>query len=80
MRLVYLPAYSPDLNPIEEVFSSIKSWLQAERDYVLGELSDSPEANPFAMIWKAVYTVTAEKARGWFQDCGYLPKVYEPGM
>ena len=29
LRLVYLPAYSLDLNPIEEVFSSIKAWLRA---------------------------------------------------
>ena len=27
-RLVYLLAYSPDLNPIEEAFSSIKAWLR----------------------------------------------------
>jgi transposase len=34
-RLVYLPAYSPDLNPIEEVFSSIKAWLHGNCNYVL---------------------------------------------
>ena len=27
-RLVYLPAYSPDFNPIELAFSSIKAWLR----------------------------------------------------
>lgn len=26
--LVYLPPYSPDLNPIEELFSVIKAWLK----------------------------------------------------
>ena len=37
-RLVYLLAYSPDLNPIEEAFSSIKAWLCGNWDYVLGEI------------------------------------------
>ena len=36
--IVYLPAYLPDLNPIEEAFSSIKASLHANRDYVLGEI------------------------------------------
>lgn len=27
VRLVYLPPYSPDLNPIEEAFSKIKHYL-----------------------------------------------------
>ena len=30
-RLLYLPAYSPDFNPIELAFSSIKAWLRANR-------------------------------------------------
>src|SRR5690606_11056700 len=27
-RLWYLPAYSPDLNPIEQAFSKIKHWMR----------------------------------------------------
>lgn len=27
-RLIYLPPYSPDFNPIEEAFSAIKAWLR----------------------------------------------------
>ena len=34
MRLLYLPAYSPNLNPIELAFSTIKGWLRANRDQV----------------------------------------------
>jgi hypothetical protein len=36
MRLVYLPAYSPDFNPIEEGFSAMKAWIRRNREYVLG--------------------------------------------
>ena len=32
--LVYLPPYSPDLNPIEETFSAVKSFLKANEEIV----------------------------------------------
>jgi transposase len=27
-KLIYLPPYSPDFNPIEQAFHSIKAWLR----------------------------------------------------
>lgn len=73
MRILYLPAYSPDYNPIEEAFSAIKAWIRANRDYVLGEMTGEITCDPYAMLWEAVFgTVTREKARGWFHGCGYI--------
>ncbi|KAI9058991.1 hypothetical protein FKP32DRAFT_1614352 [Trametes sanguinea] len=72
MRLEYLPTYSPDLNPIEEVFSSIKAWIRSNRDYVLSEVLGDDGADPYVMIYDAVFSVTAAKARGWFHHAGYL--------
>jgi len=73
MRLLYLPAYSPDFNPIEEGFSSMKAWIRSNRDYVLGELSGEPTCDPTAMLWEAVFTtMTPESIEGWFRDCGYV--------
>jgi hypothetical protein len=71
VRLVYLPAYSPDLNPIEEAFSSIKAWLRANRDYVLGEV-EGLGADPYGVIWEAVYSVMSEDALGWYQHSEYI--------
>jgi len=72
MHLVFLPAYSPNLNPIEEAFSAIKAWIRANRDYARGELSGEETCDPYTLIWDAVFdTVTVEKAEGWFHDCGY---------
>lgn len=34
MRLLYLPPYSPNFNPIELAFSTIKGWLCTNRDRV----------------------------------------------
>lgn len=72
MHLVYLPAYSPDLNPIEEAFSSIKAWMRSHCDYALGELGGEPGSDPYTMIWEAVYSVTPAKAAGWFRHSGYI--------
>jgi hypothetical protein len=69
--LIYLPAYSPDLNPIEEAFSSIKAWLRGHRDYVLDEI-EGDGGDPYRVIWDAIYSVTPEDAYGWFQHCEYI--------
>jgi hypothetical protein len=34
VRVLYLPPYSPDFNPIETAFSVIKSWLKRHHDFV----------------------------------------------
>jgi hypothetical protein len=62
MRLVFLPAYSPDFNPIEEAFSAIKAWIRANRDYARGELSGEATCDPYALLWEAVFsTVPSNK-------------------
>ena len=63
MRLMFLPSYSPDLNPIELSFSSIKAWLRANRDEVNREM-ESENGTVYNALWQAVYSVTPEKARG----------------
>ena len=70
MRLMFLPSYSPDLNPIELSFSSIKAWLRKNRDRVNQEMQ-SEDGSVYNALWQAVYSVTPEKARGWYKHCGY---------
>ena len=72
MRLEYLSPYSPDFNPIEELFSCMKAWIRSDRDYVHAELCGGFGHNAYDMIWRAISeSVTAEKAAGWYRDCGY---------
>ena len=70
MRLMFLPSYSPNLNPIELSFSSIKAWLRTNRDEVNQEM-ESENGTVYNVLWQAVYSVTPEKARGWYKHCGY---------
>ena len=69
-RLVYLPSYSPDFNPIELAFSTIKQWLRSNRDRVNQEL-ESDNGTIYNIFWEAVHSVTAEQARSWYKHCGY---------
>ena len=62
-ELLYLPPYSPDLNPIEEAFSKVKGLLRRTG-------ARTREALIEAMGW-ALDAVTAEDARGFFEHRGY---------
>ena len=62
-ELLYLPPYSPDLNPIEEAFSKVKGLLRRAR-------VRSREALIEAM-GRALDAVTMKNIRGFFKHCGY---------
>ncbi len=62
-RLIYLPPYSPDLNPIEKCWSKIKTYLRKAKARTREELEKA--------LREALLLVTAEDARGWFNSCGY---------
>ena len=69
-RLICLPSYSPDFNPIELAFSTIKQWLRSNCDRVNREV-ESDNGAIYNVFWEAVHSVTAEQAQGWYKHCGY---------
>lgn len=58
-RVVLLPVSSPDLNPIEEMFSKLKSWLRTVGARTVPALLDA--------IGEGLKRVTGLDIRGWFQ-------------
>lgn len=60
MDLLYLPPYSPDFNPIEEMWSKIKSILRKLKVRVSSELPDA--------IKYAFSCITVSDCHGWFSD------------
>jgi transposase len=64
-RLLFLPAYSPDLSPIEEAFSKLKTVLRRAGARTREALQEA--------IAIALDLITAIDAHGWFTHCGYLP-------
>ena len=64
-ELLYLPAYSPDLNPIEEAFSKLKALLRKAGARTREALMEA--------MGRALDAVTADDARGFFEHRGYHP-------
>jgi len=62
-ELLYLPPYSPDLNPIEQAFSKMKALMRKSgartREALIGAMGD------------ALSAITARDASGYFGHCGY---------
>jgi transposase len=61
--LLYLPPYSPDLNPIEEAFSKVKALLRRTGARTREALIEA--------MGRALEAVTDEDARGFFEHRGY---------
>ncbi len=61
--LLFLPPYSPDMNPIEEAFSKIKGIVRKAGARTRGALDEA--------VGEALSTVTPQDAAGWFAHCGY---------
>ena len=59
----YLPAYSPDLNPIEPCWSKLKGGLRSVAPRSLDALNDA--------LPSALDAITPDDARAWFRRCGY---------
>jgi transposase len=64
-KILYLPPYSPDFNPIETAFSALKSWLKRYRDF-------SNHFDPKYLISVALAQTTPEIARKYFEESIYL--------
>lgn len=63
-RVLYLPPYSPHLNPIEKAWSKFKQFLRSAKARTADALD--------LAITEALKTSTAENAQAWFKHCGYL--------
>lgn len=61
--LLFLPPYSPDMNPIEGAFSKVKS--------VLRKVAARTREALVEATGRALDTITTEDIRGFYTDCGY---------
>jgi transposase len=61
--LVYLPPYSPDLNPIENMWSKVKASVRAAAARTLDAVVDAVDI--------ALRSVTESDREGYFNHCGY---------
>jgi transposase len=64
-RLLFLPPYSPDLNPIEQAFSKLKGLLRQAAERTVDGL--------WAAIGRLLDRFTRRECRNYFRHCGYSP-------
>jgi transposase len=62
-RLLFLPPYSPDLNPIEQAFAKIKHWMRCAQKRTIEDAC--------AFIGVLVATITPSECRNYFENDGY---------
>ena len=65
-ELIYLPAYSPDFNPIEEAFSKIKGKLRQAGARTKDALVE--------VLGEALSAISVQDAQGYFKHAGYRTK------
>lgn len=64
-RLIYLPPYSPDMNPIEPAWSKLKNTLRNFAARTHDTLNDA--------VAMAIKLIAPSDCAGWFRHCGYDP-------
>jgi transposase len=64
-KLLFLPPYSPDLNPIELCWAAVKKALRAAKARTFDALVEA--------LRQALLAITPGLADGWFTHCGYCP-------
>jgi len=63
-RIVYLPPYSPDLNPIEKLFAKLKALLRREAKRTVAGL--------WAEIGRLLAEFSPEECKNYLRSCGYV--------
>jgi len=66
IKLLFLPPYSPEYNPIEIVFSKVKKYLQR-----YGTEKHDAGQTGMSILFEAFGTITPSDAEGFYRKCGY---------
>jgi len=65
-RLLYLPPYSPDFNPIEKAFAKLKALLRAKAERTVEGLWNT--------VGQIVTLFDPQECENYFKSCGYDPE------
>ncbi len=62
-KVIWLPPYSPDFSPIEQMWSKLKTYLRKVKARTSEELDRA--------VAEGLKLITENDCRGWFKHCGY---------
>ena len=69
---MYLPPYSPDLNPIEEAFLFIKAYLWHFGNRFRQDVVSNWKELPLMFLYEALDEILPEHAKSWMRHSGYI--------
>ncbi|KZT21220.1 hypothetical protein NEOLEDRAFT_1073828 [Neolentinus lepideus HHB14362 ss-1] len=69
---MFLPPYSPDLNPIEEAFAFIKSYLRCHGKAFWSAVEAGGKERPYMFLYEALDQITLDMVKGWISHSGYM--------
>jgi hypothetical protein len=72
VKLLYLPPYSPDFNPIEEAFAFLKAFIRKHGLRFCTAAASGDIARPIMFLYEALDQVTTRAAHGWIRHAGYM--------
>jgi transposase len=72
VKLLYLPPYSPDFNPIEECFSYMKAMIRRNGESFRTTIAKKDPVLAAGFLSDILATVTPSHAQGWFKHSNYL--------
>ena len=73
MRYMFLPPYSPDYNPIELAFSSIKAFVRHAGELGRDDLDlNVDDTYVYIHLLSAAFSVRPNDAANYYRHCGYL--------
>lgn len=62
-RVVFLPPYSPDLSPIEKMWSKVKLIIKQKKPRTKAEFHEA--------LFLALGAISDDDLSGWYEECGY---------
>ena len=65
-HIIFLPPYSPDLNPIETAFGTVKSWIKRNFNFM------NVHTDPIHALMIAFAQITSEMATNYFKGSIYF--------
>jgi transposase len=71
-RVVFLPPYSPDMNPIEKAWSKVKTILRGYAPRTWDQLLEA--------VCAALSALTKSDIAGWFRHCGYHSQLHRNAL
>jgi hypothetical protein len=63
IKLIYLPPYSPDLNPIEECFAFVKQYIRCRGQEFCDCVESGEKAKPYLYLYATLDKVTPIASR-----------------